>query len=74
MRRRQPQRRRHVDRRTAVPTAEDPFTVLFRGFYRKGEKRMGTGQLRPTGRFRTRFGCRVPGELSQTVSATFAVT
>ena len=35
---------------------------------------MGTGQLRPTGRFRTRFGCRVPGELSQTVSATFAVT
>jgi hypothetical protein len=29
--------------------------------------------LRTTGRVRTRFGCRVPGEVAQTVSATFAV-
>jgi hypothetical protein len=37
-------------------------------------RRTASGQLRSTGRFRTRFGCRVPGEVAQTVTATFAVS
>jgi Protein of unknown function (DUF541) len=36
-------------------------------------RRDARGVLRNTGRARTRFGCRVPGEVAQTVSATFAV-
>jgi hypothetical protein len=37
-------------------------------------RRDARGVLRSTGRVRTRFGCRVPGEIAQTVSATFAVS
>jgi Protein of unknown function (DUF541) len=37
-------------------------------------RRDARGVLRNTGRFRTRFGCRVPSEVAQTVSATFAVS
>jgi hypothetical protein len=37
-------------------------------------RRTAAGQLRFTGRFRSRFGCRVPSEVAQTVSATFAVS
>jgi hypothetical protein len=37
-------------------------------------QRTVTGALRFTGRFRTRLGCRVPAEVSQTARATFAVT
>ena len=37
-------------------------------------RRNAAGQLRPTGRFRSRFGCRVPAEVAQTVTATFAVS
>src|SRR6185295_18664352 len=37
-------------------------------------RRDARGVLRNTGRVRTRFGCRVPGEVAQTVSATFAVS
>jgi post-segregation antitoxin (ccd killing protein) len=36
-------------------------------------RRDARGALRPTGRFRTRFGCRVPGEVNLVVRATFAV-
>jgi Protein of unknown function (DUF541) len=36
-------------------------------------RRDAAGRLRNTGRVRTRFGCRVPDEVAQTVSATFAV-
>jgi post-segregation antitoxin (ccd killing protein) len=36
-------------------------------------RRDARGALHPTGRFRTRFGCRVPGEVNLVVRATFAV-
>jgi hypothetical protein len=36
-------------------------------------RRDSRGVLRPTGRFRSRFGCRIPGEVGQTVRVTFAV-
>jgi uncharacterized protein YggE len=36
-------------------------------------RRIATGQLRSTGRFRSHFGCRAPSDVTQTVSATFAV-
>jgi hypothetical protein len=36
-------------------------------------RRDARGALRPTGSFRTRFGCRVPGEVNLVVRATFAV-
>jgi post-segregation antitoxin (ccd killing protein) len=37
-------------------------------------RRDARGVLRNTGRVRVRFGCRVPSEVAQTVSATFAVS
>ena len=37
-------------------------------------RRDARGVLRNTGRVRSRFGCRVPGEVAQTVSATFAIS
>jgi hypothetical protein len=37
-------------------------------------RRIATGQLRSTGRFRSDFGCRAPSDVAQTVSATFAVS
>src|SRR4051812_9634306 len=37
-------------------------------------RRNAAGQLRNTGRVRSRFGCRVPAEVTQTVSATFAAS
>jgi hypothetical protein len=37
-------------------------------------RRNAQGRLVSTGRFRSRFGCRVPAEVTQTVSATFAVS
>jgi orotidine-5'-phosphate decarboxylase len=37
-------------------------------------RRTASGRLRFTGRFRSHFGCRIPSEVSQTVSATFAVS
>ena len=36
-------------------------------------RRTASGRLQFTGRFRTHFGCRIPSEVSQSVSATFAV-
>jgi len=36
-------------------------------------RRDARGVLRGTGRFRSRFGCRVPGEVNLVVRATFAV-
>jgi Protein of unknown function (DUF541) len=35
-------------------------------------RRTASGALRFTGRFRSHFGCRIPSEVAQTVSATFA--
>ena len=35
-------------------------------------RRNAQGRLVSTGRFRSHFGCRVPSEVAQTVSATFA--
>jgi hypothetical protein len=35
-------------------------------------RRDARGVLRPTGRFRSRFGCRVPAEVNLVVRATFA--
>jgi hypothetical protein len=37
-------------------------------------RRTASGRLRFTGRLRSHFGCRIPSEVSQTVSATFAVS
>src|SRR4051812_22338533 len=37
-------------------------------------RRNAQGRLVSTGRFRSRFGCRVPSEVAQTVTATFAVS
>ena len=37
-------------------------------------RRDAQGRLVSTGRVRSRFGCRVPSEVAQTVSATFAVS
>jgi uncharacterized protein YggE len=36
-------------------------------------RRTADGRRVRTGRFRSHFGCRVPGEVAQTVSVTFAV-
>ena len=37
-------------------------------------RRTASGTLRPSGRFRSHFGCRIPPEVSQLVIATFAVS
>jgi hypothetical protein len=37
-------------------------------------RRTASGRRRFTGRFRSHFGCRVPSEVTQTVSATFAAS